>query len=99
MNYNESGRGPSSHIHRSTDGIDPPKPLGKNLTEGGFYSGEEANASYGTDMGGKRDPGRVALNQFEESNAAGRGPGSGSKQSGIEVDQGGFERLGGDAEA
>ena len=52
------------------------QPKGKNITEGGFDS-SAPNASYTTDIGGKNDPGRVALGQMEEENtpfAGGAGP-------------------------
>ena len=39
------------------------KPKGKNIQEGGFDS-SAPNASFTTDIGGKNDPGRVALEQF-----------------------------------
>lgn len=66
------------------------------MTEGGFDTGA-ANASYSTDIGGKRDPGRVALGQFEEQNESAAG-GAGPKQSRVTND-GQFESLGGDTEA
>lgn len=43
-------------------------PAGKNLKEGGFDS-DGPNASFKTDIGGKNDPGRVALDGFQKSNA------------------------------
>lgn len=52
------------------------KPKGKNITEGGFDS-DAPNASFNTDIGGKDDPGRVALEQMEGENtpfAGGAGP-------------------------
>jgi hypothetical protein len=51
-------------------------PKGKNLTEGGFDDGAP-NASFNTAIGTKKDPGRVALERFEEENvpfAGGAGP-------------------------
>lgn len=96
LGYQDSGRGPTYNIPKSTDGIDPPQPGGRNLTEGGFDTGA-ANASYSTDIGGKRDPGRVALGQFEEQNESAAG-GAGPKQSRVTND-GQFESLGGDTEA
>ena len=52
------------------------QPKGKNITEGGFDA-DAPNASYNTDIGGKDDPGRVALEGFEAENtpfAGGAGP-------------------------
>jgi len=52
------------------------KPKGKDLHEGGFDS-SAPNASWTTDIGSKKDPGRVALQHFEEENnsaAHGAGP-------------------------
>ena len=52
------------------------KPKGKNVTEGGFDS-DAPNASFNTDIGGKDDPGRVALGEMQGENtpfAGGAGP-------------------------
>lgn len=52
------------------------KPKGKNNPEGGFDS-DAPNASFDTDIGGKNDPGRVALQGEQASNvpvAGGAGP-------------------------
>ena len=46
------------------------KPKGKNLQEGGF-DGAEPNTDY--EIGDKNDPGRAALNQFQERNEASAG--------------------------
>ena len=51
-------------------------PKGKNITEGGFDA-DAPNASYTAEIGTKKDPGRVALERFEEENtpfAGGAGP-------------------------
>lgn len=66
------------------------------MKEGGFDAGAP-NASFGTDIGGKRDPGRVSLEQIEQRNEAASG-GVGPRQSAVTND-GQFEALGGDAEA
>lgn len=92
----EAGRGPTWNIPKSTDGIEPPQPGGRGLKEGGFDSGAP-NASFETGIGGKRDPGRVALGQMEERNEAAVG-GAGPRQGGITND-GQFEALGGDTDA
>ncbi|PNS16416.1 hypothetical protein CAC42_150 [Sphaceloma murrayae] len=44
------------------------QPKGASLTEGGFQ-GTEPNASFGTGIGGKGDPGRVALEGFQKAGA------------------------------
>ncbi|KAK3722400.1 hypothetical protein LTR37_002391 [Vermiconidia calcicola] len=52
------------------------QPRGKNITEGGF-DGNEPNASFTTDIGGKDDPGRAALGGMQQGNvpsAGGAGP-------------------------
>ena len=61
-------------------------PKGQNVQQGGFDSGAP-NASFDTDIGGKNDPGRVALGEFQRS-AAESGPdaGSGPRQSGVSND-------------
>jgi len=43
-------------------------PHGKNITEGGFDS-DAPNASFNNDIGGKNDPGRAALGEFQKTNA------------------------------
>ncbi|KAL3427137.1 hypothetical protein PVAG01_00646 [Phlyctema vagabunda] len=50
--------------------IDAGKPKGKNLTEGGFSDDDGKNASFNGDIGGKNDPGRLAEQGFDRSNAA-----------------------------
>lgn len=59
------------------------KPKGKNITEGGFDS-DAPNASFNGEIGGKKDPGRVAEAQFQKSNAQSGGDvAGGPKQSGL----------------
>ncbi|KAM3418620.1 hypothetical protein BST61_g4597 [Cercospora zeina] len=54
------------------------QPKGQNLQEGGFDSGAP-NASFTTDIGGKNDPGRLALNAAQEKNVPSSG-GAGPRQ-------------------
>ncbi|KAF2817370.1 uncharacterized protein BDZ99DRAFT_493202 [Mytilinidion resinicola] len=57
------------------------KPHGKNITEGGFDSGAP-NASFHQEIGGSKDPGRLAEAKFENQNAqSGYDGGSGPRQS------------------
>jgi len=73
------------------------KPHGENIQEGGFDSGAP-NASFNTDIGGKNDPGRAALQGLQKKDAqAGGDVGAGPRQSGVSND-GQFDRLG-DADA
>lgn len=44
------------------------KPKGKNIKEGGFDS-NDPNASFGTDIGSKNDPGRKAERGFQQATA------------------------------
>ena len=71
---------PSSGVADTTNEAGAPRgedlPKGKNLTEGGFDA-DAPNASYSTAIGTKKDPGRVALQRFEEENtpySGGAGP-------------------------
>lgn len=76
---------------QSTADVVAPKPKGQNLQEGGFDSGAP-NASFGGDIGGKNDPGRVALNAAQESNVPSAG-GAGPRETQISND-GQFDTLG-----
>ncbi|KAF2214851.1 hypothetical protein CERZMDRAFT_82755 [Cercospora zeae-maydis SCOH1-5] len=67
------------------------QPRGQSLREGGFDSGAP-NASFTTDIGGKNDPGRVALNSAQEKNVPSSG-GAGPRQSQVTND-GQFDSLG-----
>jgi len=66
------------------------KPKGKDLHEGGFDS-SAPNASFRTDIGSKRDPGRVALQGLEASNAS-AGSTAGTRQAAVSND-GQFDAL------
>lgn len=73
------------------------KPKGQNISEGGFDSGAP-NASFNSDIGGKNDPGRAALQGLQRADAqAGGDAGAGPRQSGVTND-GQFDALK-DAEA
>ena len=56
------------------------KPKGKNITEGGFDSNPDNNASFTSDIGDENDPGRAAENKFQRqtmesgADAGGSGP-------------------------
>ncbi|GIZ40577.1 hypothetical protein CKM354_000391000 [Cercospora kikuchii] len=67
------------------------QPKGQNLQEGGFDSGAP-NASFTTDIGGKNDPGRVALNAAQEKNVPSSG-GAGPREGQVSND-GQFDSLG-----
>ena len=67
------------------------QPKGQNLTEGGFDS-NAPNASFNTDIGGKNDPGRAALNEMQDSNVPFAG-GAGPKQEQVTND-GQYDTLG-----
>jgi hypothetical protein len=76
-----SGKGPTYNTATgsgdgaptATAGNTAPQPKGKNIQEGGFDS-DAPNASYTTDIGGKDDPGRVALQRADVPVAGGAGP-------------------------
>jgi len=69
---------------------DTQKPKGSNLSEGGFDSGAP-NASFNTDIGSKKDPGRVALQEMAD-NVPVPGVASGPRQTEITND-GQFDAL------
>ena len=71
----------------TSGGINPGegKPKGKNLTEGGF-EGEAANAGY-VEIGSDEDPGRLAVQGFQNQNAAARG-GAGPTQRELQTESG-----------
>ena len=72
------------------------KPKGKNITEGGFDS-SAPNASFNnTEIGSKKDPGRVAEAKFQRENA--QVAGAIGKQKG-DIEESGFEALKRDEEA
>ncbi|KAK8214837.1 hypothetical protein M8818_002420 [Zalaria obscura] len=74
------------------------RPHGANISEGGFDSGAP-NASFNQDIGGKNDPGRVALNEFQRKDAeSGADAGGGPRQAGVTND-GQYSALGGDTSA
>jgi hypothetical protein len=64
----EAGTGagvPRSHTGREGG------PKGSRLTEGGFESDDERNASFTSEIGSENDPGRKAERAFERINADG----------------------------
>ncbi|KAI9734602.1 MAG: hypothetical protein M1834_002203 [Cirrosporium novae-zelandiae] len=62
------------------------KPKGKNLQEGGFDSNAQ-NASFGSDIGTKNDPGRVAESKFQRDNMqSGYDAAGGPRQKGVSGD-------------
>lgn len=70
------------------------KPHGKNITEGGFEANDDNNASFTSDIGGKDDPGRKAVGDFQKmTQSASGGTGPRQQQEGGQQ-QGGFENLG-----
>jgi len=73
-------------------------PHGKNLTEGGFESNDSKNASFNQEIGTKNDPGRLAEEKMQRSNADAAGDAAMPRQQGV---TGGneYDALGGDAPA
>ncbi|KAF2725869.1 hypothetical protein K431DRAFT_259616 [Polychaeton citri CBS 116435] len=85
--YPGSGQGapaPSAFSTNTSGYGQDEQPHGKNLREGGFDD-SAPNASYNADIGGKNDPGRVALGKFEESDVPVAG-GAGPRQTAIDGD-------------
>ncbi|KAL9580293.1 MAG: hypothetical protein Q9212_004578 [Teloschistes hypoglaucus] len=68
------------------------KPHGKNITEGGFESDDKNNASFNNSkVGGENDPGRAALQQFQNTTQTSAG-GKGEQQYEVTGD-GQFDKL------
>lgn len=65
--YN-GGQAPS-YIADVTDGYQHQKPDGRNIHEGGFHSSTAKNASFNSDIGTSDDPGRAAINKFQQTTA------------------------------
>jgi hypothetical protein len=61
-----SGMAPS---YATSQYVDAGGPKGRNLTEGGFESNDSKNASFNSEVGTKRDPGRAAELKFQTENA------------------------------
>ncbi|KAH8698549.1 hypothetical protein BGW36DRAFT_396304 [Talaromyces proteolyticus] len=59
----------ASYIAPVTETLGSTKPHGKNLQEGGFESNDSANASFNTDIGSRKDPGRLAENKIQRKAA------------------------------
>jgi len=82
-----SGQGaaaPGYTSHPAPSMGDDFKPKGQNLQEGGFSS-DDPNASFTTDIGGKNDPGRAALEGMQARDASAAG-GAGPRESKISGD-------------
>lgn len=62
----DAGQAPS-YVADVTDGYQHQKPHGKNITEGGFSSNPDKNASFTSDIGSEQDPGRAAENKFQRT--------------------------------
>ncbi|KAJ5224878.1 uncharacterized protein N7469_008381 [Penicillium citrinum] len=63
--YN-AGQAPS-YVADVTDGYQGTKPDGRNIHEGGFNSNDAKNASLNSEPGSINDPGRAAVNKFQQS--------------------------------
>lgn len=74
-------------------GLRESEPKGRDLREGGDITGDEPNASWSTDIGGKGDPGRVALKKIEAEDAGSR-EANGGRQYQLDSDNP-YDELGG----
>lgn len=76
---NSTGHIDLAPTYISSQYVDGGLPKGKNLKEvTGKFEGEDENkqnASFGTDIGGPNDPGRISVEEFEERAAGGTGAG------------------------
>ncbi|CRG89578.1 hypothetical protein PISL3812_06615 [Talaromyces islandicus] len=57
-----------SYVAPVTENLGSTKPHGTNIREGGFDSGRK-NASFTSDIGSNKDPGRLAENKIQRTNA------------------------------
>lgn len=91
---NQQGGGGGSSAGGVTGGyagaVSGGQPKGANLREGGFDP-SAPNASFTTDIGGKNDPGRVALNEAQQKNVPVAGA-AGARQQKVTSD-GQFDKL------
>jgi hypothetical protein len=76
----------------------PGGPKGKNLTEGGFESDDNKNASFNNEIGTKNDPGRLAEEKMLRENADAGGDAAFPRQKGASGDNQ-YQALGGDTAA
>jgi hypothetical protein len=82
----------------SSQYVDPGRPKGKNITEGGFDSDDSKNASWNSDIGTKKDPGRLAEAKFQRENAEAGFDAGMPRQKGVSGDNP-YDDLGGDTQA
>jgi len=73
-------------------------PHGKNLTEGGFESDDSKNASFNQEIGTENDPGRLAEEKMQRTNADAGGDAAMPRQRGVTGDNE-YSALGGDTPA
>jgi len=76
----------------------PGGPKGRDLTEGGFESNDKKNASFNSEIGTEKDPGRLAEQKMQRENAATAEDTTTSRQNGVSGDNV-FEPLGSDSVA
>ena len=64
-----AGQTKSSRVQQSSSG----QPSGRGVTEGGFDSNSENNASFNTELGTEDDPGRQAIKDMQKKSQAASG--------------------------
>jgi hypothetical protein len=74
MGYDPSGMGTKVNVDKAPTYVnsqyfDAGKPKGKNITEGHFDGYPGKNASFNQEIGTRKDPGRVAEQEFQRQNA------------------------------
>jgi hypothetical protein len=52
-----------------TENLGSVKPHGSNIREGGFSDTDRKNASFNSEIGSNKDPGRLAENKIQRTNA------------------------------
>lgn len=58
-----------SYVAPVTENLGSLKPHGNNIHEGGFFDTDRKNASFNSEIGSNKDPGRLAENKIQRANA------------------------------
>lgn len=82
----------------SSQYVDAGGPKGKNITEGGFESNDSKNASWNSEIWTKNDPGRLAEDKMQRTNADAGFDAGQPRQKGGSGDNT-YDNLGGDTQA
>ncbi|KAH6683046.1 hypothetical protein B0J14DRAFT_574964 [Halenospora varia] len=93
-----SGSADTAPSYVTSQYVDPARPKGQNLKEGGFTSNDKKNASFNSEIGSKNDPGRLAEQKMFRANADVAGDAAMPRQKGTTGDNP-YDGLGGETSA